>query len=54
MSAFGRLSRNLATSDVMPLFRMLSPRYMTKVSLPRNPRAVRTAWASPSGASCSM
>ena len=38
----------------MPWAIRLSPRYMTKLSPARKSRAMPTAWASPSGASCGM
>ena len=38
----------------MPSRSRLSPRYMTNGESPRNGSAVSTAWAEPSGASCSM
>ena len=38
----------------MPSRSRLSPRYMTNGESPRNGSAVSSAWASPSGASCSM
>ncbi len=38
----------------MPSRSRLSPRYMTNGESPRNGSAVSSAWARPSGASCSM
>src|SRR5438309_190586 len=52
--AFGAVARNSSTSDVSPARSRLSPRYMTNGSPPTKASAIRTAWASPSGASCLM
>ena len=38
----------------MPSRSRLSPRYITNGDSPRNGSAVSSAWASPSGSSCSM
>ncbi len=48
-AASGRSARNSSTRPVMPPTMKLSPRYITKSSSPRKSRAMRTAWARPSG-----
>ena len=45
---------NSSTNSVIPLFRRLSPRYITNGSRPMNGSLISTACASPRGASCSM
>jgi hypothetical protein len=52
--AAGASRVNSSTKAVIPLFSRLSPRYMTNESRPMKGSLIRTAWASPRGASCGM
>ena len=48
-SAEDRAAANESSRGCSPCSSMLSPRYMTKSSWPRNSRATRTQWANPNG-----
>ena len=52
--ASGSSLLKVSTSSTMPSRSRLSPRYITNGESARNGSAVSTAWARPSGASCSM